>query len=80
MCGNFVKGTLIGEKIDLQLLQRSSSIAANLKVSLLQVQDGVASKSQNGLQGTAVRRSSFWRFSTANPPQRNVARRILEWI
>ena len=58
----------------------SSSVAANLKVSSSQVQDGVASKSQNGLQGTAARRSSFWRCSTANPPQRNAARRILEWI
>ena len=70
----------IGKKIDLLSSRFQTSVAANLKVSSSQVQDGVASKSQNGLQGTAARRSSFWRCSTANPPQRNAARRILEWI
>ena len=67
-----------GEKIDLQLLQRSSSVAANLKVSPSQVPDGVASKSQIGFQCTSARRSTFWWFSAANQCQRNTARRILE--
>ena len=45
---------------------------------IVAVQNGVARESQNGLQGTPMRRSSFWRCRTANQRQRNAARRILE--